>query len=240
MATIPLLLLLSLAAGLSIFLGALLGRYAHNNDKALSANLEHGILAFGGGALIGAVGLVLVPDGLDILPVWLAAGSFILGGYAFLWLDCWLHQRGTPVSQLVAMMSDFIPEAIVLGAVITMDPKMAIFLAVIIAAQNLPEGFAAYREIRNSDNQDHILPRHPLKFMALCILVGPLAALFGLYVCSRMDLTLGLLMTFCGGGILYLVFRDIAPAANLEKSWYPPFGAVLGFAVGLIGFGIIH
>lgn len=37
-----------------------------------------------------------------------------------------------------------------------------------------------------------------------------------------------------GGGILYLVFQDIAPQAKLSRHWGPPLGAVLGFALGLI------
>lgn len=38
-----------------------------------------------------------------------------------------------------------------------------------------------------------------------------------------------------GGGILYLVFQNIAPQARMRRHWTPPLGAVLGFAVGLLG-----
>ena len=42
-------------------------------------------------------------------------------------------------------------------------------------------------------------------------------------------------MLFAAGGILYVVFQDIAPQAKLERHWSPPLGAVAGFLLGLIG-----
>ncbi|MEQ9262099.1 MAG: hypothetical protein RLP14_02950 [Owenweeksia sp.] len=42
-------------------------------------------------------------------------------------------------------------------------------------------------------------------------------------------------MVFSSGGILFLTFQDIAPQARLEKHWAPTLGAVLGFALGLMG-----
>lgn len=44
---------------------------------------------------------------------------------------------------------------------------------------------------------------------------------------------------FCAGGIFYLVFRDIAPEARVEKQWSPSLGAVFGFLLGIIGHGSI-
>jgi|TARA_B110000037_G_scaffold222744_1_gene299239 ZIP family zinc transporter len=42
------------------------------------------------------------------------------------------------------------------------------------------------------------------------------------------------LLLFAAGGILYVVFQDIAPQAKLKKHWLPSLGAVLGFALGLL------
>jgi ZIP family zinc transporter len=41
-------------------------------------------------------------------------------------------------------------------------------------------------------------------------------------------------MSFAAGGILYLVFQDIAPQSKMQRHWAPPLGAVLGFAVGMV------
>lgn len=37
------------------------------------------------------------------------------------------------------------------------------------------------------------------------------------------------------GGILYLLFQDIAPQAKLHRAWAPPLGATARFLLGLIG-----
>lgn len=41
-------------------------------------------------------------------------------------------------------------------------------------------------------------------------------------------------MLFAAGGILYLIFQDIAPQAKLAKHWAPPLGAIIGFLVGVV------
>jgi ZIP family zinc transporter len=40
-------------------------------------------------------------------------------------------------------------------------------------------------------------------------------------------------MLVASGGILYLIFQDIAPQSRLEKHWAPPLGAVIGFCLAL-------
>ena len=229
-------ILLSALAGLAAFAGALLGCLEERRATLFSDKFCRGIIAFGGGALIGAVGLVLVPDGLEKQPLWLATATFLIGGIIFLCLDRYLQKRGTPVSQLIALMLDFVPEALVLGAVISANYQMALFLAIIIGAQNLPEGFNAYREIRRSHGG--FLVQHVLLIMAGAVIVGPIAALAGYGLFEMDSMILGSIMTFCAGGILYLVFEDVAPAAHEDGSWYPAFGAVAGFTVALVGHGL--
>ena len=46
-------------------------------------------------------------------------------------------------------------------------------------------------------------------------------------------------MLLSAGGILYLIFEDIAPQAPLERAWAPPLGAVAGFTLGLVGHLLI-
>jgi ZIP family zinc transporter len=229
-------ILLSAIAGLMAFSGALLGCLNEIKGHLISTKLSDGIIAFGGGALFGAVGLVLVPHGLESQPLWTGTITFIVGGVIFLCLDRYLQRRGTPVAQLIALMLDFVPEALVLGAVISSNYPMAIFLTVIISAQNLPEGFNAYREIRQSHGV--FLRKHILLVMTMCIFVGPLAAVSGYFLFEIDSLLLGSIMTFCAGGILYLIFHDVAPAASSGNSWYPAFGAILGFSVALVGYGL--
>ena len=65
--------------------------------------------------------------------------------------------------------------------------------------------------------------------------VGPIAALIGVVFLAGQGQILGGVMMFSSGGILYLVFQDIAPQAYLQRNWAPPLGAVLGYGLGLFG-----
>lgn len=218
-------MLLSLLAGAMIPLGGWLA--SRGNPRG--DRIPHAVVAFGGGALISAVALVLVPDGAGKLPAPLAVGLFGLGGVAFAALDRLVARRGGKHGQMLAMLSDFIPEAAALGALLATGAQSAVLLAVLIGMQNLPEGFNAWREAA---------PTRPRRTMAMfcgLALFGPVAALAGHALLSAHDAWLGAMMVFAAGGILYLVFEDVAPAGHADKEWVPQLGAVLGFAFGLAG-----
>lgn len=229
-------LLLTAIAGASAFGGAFLGHLDEQAGGFLSESWKNAVTALGGGALIGAVGLLLVPHGLESQPLWLAVTSFLAGGGVALIVDRSLRRSGTPASQLVALNLDFIPEALVVGAVISADQPLAILLAAIMVVQNLPEGFNAYREVRKS--HAGFLRSNILRLMLLCIIIGPMAAGLGFASFTLDSQLLGTIMTFFSGGILYLVFQDVAPEAYRRGDAAPALGAVAGFAVALIGSGI--
>ena len=56
-----------------------------------------------------------------------------------------------------------------------------------------------------------------------------------LFAFPAMILGNSLLMLFAGGGILYLVFQDIAPLSKEPNDWIPASGASIGFVIGMIG-----
>lgn len=223
------LLLLGLAAGAAIPVGGWLAKCENIHPKWLETELRHFIVAFGGGALISAVALVLVPEGIIDMPIWAIALSMAGGGLAFMWIDVLLARSNTPGSQLAAMMSDFLPEAIALGAFIA-DGRSGILLAFLIAIQNVPEGFNAFRELF-----EKMSARKILTVFALLALLGPLCTSLGYFFLADYEVALRCLMLIASGGILYLVFQDIAPQARLRRHWLPPMGAVLGFLLGLLG-----
>ena len=65
--------------------------------------------------------------------------------------------------------------------------------------------------------------------------LGPVAALIGhLFLRGQQGLTASI-MVFAAGGILYLIFDDIAPQAKSKRHGGPALGAVLGFALGMLG-----
>ncbi len=224
-------LVASWAAGLTAPLGGILARHEGSAETEGKRELLHGIVALGGGLLVAAVAFALLPEGMEHLHPATLALTFVAGGVAFLGLDMALAKRGGSTANFLAMMMDFLPEALSLGAVFGRDPALGMLLAAFIGAQNLPEGFNAFRELRASGAK----PRSALLALLAASFVGPLAASAGwAFLQEEPALTAGI-MTFASGGILYLVFQDIAPQASMRRHWAPPLGAVLGFLVGMMG-----
>ena len=78
-----------------------------------------------------------------------------------------------------------------------------------------------------------------LVIIVLASWLAGVAAFIGyLFLQGRAKLTAGI-MSFAAGGILYLIFQDIAPESKMRRHWTPPLGAVLGFIVGMIGKQVI-
>ncbi|GGH38749.1 zinc transporter, ZIP family [Cribrihabitans marinus] len=225
-------LILALLAGLAIPLGGVLARCELAVERHVPADLVLGIAAFGGGALLSAVALVLIPEGVEALHPASAVILFATGGLLFFAIDRALERAGGGGALLLAMLLDFVPEAMALGALLISDPATAILLAGMIFLQNVPEGFAAFREVfvAGRHNVRHIL----LLFLGLAA-IGPVCAGIGFLFLVDQPVPLGAIMVFSAGGILYLLFQDVAPAAHRHGHWLPALGSVGGFALGLAG-----
>lgn len=223
----------TLVAGLAMPAGAAIAYFERIGTKLLEEKFQHTVMAFGGGALLSAVALVLVPEGIEQLNPWVASICFISGGLGFMYLDVFLEKKKTPASQLAAMLSDFIPESIALGATFVAGSNNAFLLALLIGLQNLPEGFNAFREMNESSSYR---PQKIISLFAMMALLGPIAGTTGYYYLANSPVIVASIMLFASGGILYSVFQDIAPQVKLEEHHAPPMGAILGFVLGMIGF----
>ncbi|MCW2306661.1 ZIP family metal transporter [Rhodobium gokarnense] len=237
MTQLHLAILCTTLAGAMIPLGAWLAVVERIRPNWLEEEFRHSVIAFGGGVLLAAISFVLVPEGIDKLPATASVAAFAAGGLAFFWLDRMISGNGGSKAQFVAMVSDFLPEALALGALFATGDPTGPLLAALIGLQNLPEGFNAYRELVAGGRKS---PKTILGAFAAVALVGPIAAVLGhVYLTSLPELT-GFVMLFAGGGILYLIFQDIAVQAHLERRWAPSLGAIGGYLVGLIGHLIVH
>lgn len=233
MDSLVLVIISTLIAGLAIPVGGVIARFEHFQSAWIEQEFRHGIMAFGGGALLSAIALVLVPEGIRNLSVLPAVVFFIAGSLGFMSLDILLKKINTPASQLAAMLGDFIPESIALGAAFASGNNNAYLLAALIALQNLPEGFNAFSELNSSGSFSAAKLLLIFSFLAL---LGPIAGVSGYIWLADFPHYVSAIMLFASGGILYSIFQDIAPQVKLEKHWFPPMGAVLGFVLGMVGF----
>jgi ZIP family zinc transporter len=229
--TVLKIVLLTSAAGVCIPIGGWLASFERVHSQWLERELRHFIIAFGGGILLGAVTIVLVPEGINNMHDSLWSIPVILsGGLVFFGVERLMarHQNESP--QLMGMILDYIPEAIALGGLIALNPAAGPLLALLIGLQNLPEGFNTYRELKQHNKHGNVIPK-----MTALVVLGPIAGLLGFWFLSDHPTLLGAIMLFASGGILYLIFQDIAPQSKLEKHWAPPLGAVFGFCLALFG-----
>lgn len=230
-------ILYTLCAGACIPLGGVLAYVEKIRPKWLENEFRHSVIAFGGGILLAAVALVLVPEGIVYVNhSTLSVIILFSGGVCFFILERILGARRREKPQFTAMLLDYVPESLALGGAFAIGAQAAPLLAVFIGLQNLPEGFNAYRELRSMPQSN---ARHILGFMFLLVPIGPIVAVVGWVYFNEKALLIGATMLFASGGILYLIFQDIAPQSHMKRHWAPPLGAVLGFCIGMLGNNIV-
>lgn len=224
-------------AGITVFLGGLLANFFnhHAPNSPIKYEIVHTLMSFGAGIMLSALALVLIPKGMHHLSLLPLIISFASGSLLFFVIDRYLQKQGGQVSTLLAMVMDFIPESIALGAVFAVEPEVAILLAIFIGLQNLPESFNAYRELVHSG----FTAGKTLIIFFFLSFSGVLGALLGHLVLSDFPKVTSQLMIFASGGILYLLVQDIIPESKLKNSYGVSLGAALGFLIGMIGEKLI-
>lgn len=238
MKEIAAILLVTIDAGSCIPLGGYIASFEHIRARWLEQELRHFLIALGGGILLGAVAVALVPEGIASMQgSLLAIPILLLGGLSFFLIERALGLRRREVPQVMGMLLDYVPEAIALGGLVALGSPAAPLLALLVGLQNLPEGFNAFRELHALKRRS---ARRTLLIMWSLVAIGPVAGLLGYFFLSGHPAVLGAIMLFASGGILYLIFQDIAPQSRLNRHWAPPLGAVVGFGVALFGDMLIR
>jgi ZIP family zinc transporter len=238
MEIIPLIILYTFAASICIPLGGIIASFEKIRTSWLEDEFRHFIIAFGGGVLLAAVSLILVPEGNRHLPDTTLSRIMLLGGgISFFLMERFLGTKRRERPQLSAMLLDYIPESLALGGAFAIGLQTAPLLAVLIGLQNLPEGFNAFRELVSDTQRSK---QRILAFMFILVPLGPALALIGWLYLSEHHTALGAIMLFASGGILYLIFQDIAPQSHMHRHWGPPLGAVIGFGLGMLGTSLTH
>lgn len=227
----------SFFSGITVFFGGcfsqLFERYFGHG--IIKEEIVHTSIAVGGGIIIAAVAFVLAPKGINELSLVPLVIMFLAGAVSFFFLDRAIEKKGGSMSQLLALLMDFVPEAMALGAVFATDHNAGLLLAIFIGLQNLPESFNSYIDLRKSGYASKTC----LIILFILSFSGVFAAVLGNILLKDLPQLTASLMLFSSGGILYLIFQDIAPMSKLEKSWFPALGVNVGFLVGMIGQKIL-
>ncbi len=231
METLLLVLLLTVLAGLAIPAGGFLASREHLKRGEFREDLLHGIVAFGGGVLLSAVALVLVPEGLASTTIPEFSIAVAAGAVVFLLIDYVVESHGGRVGQLASMTMDYLPESIALGAAFGVGGTLGPLLAFLVGLQNLPEGFNSYRELKQSGWRS----TRSMALLGTLVLLGPVAGVIGFLYLAHHPRLIAWLFLFAAGGILYSIFHDVAPLAYQRRHWVPTLGAVAGFLIGMIG-----
>ncbi|MBU1077689.1 MAG: divalent cation transporter [Spirochaetes bacterium] len=220
--------------GLPIIIGGLLSAFLQSKKIGLKSTINHWFVAFAGGALISAIAFVLVPRSISVFSAPELLVIFLSGTFTFMVIDMLIARVGESLGIVISMMMDFLPEALALGATFALSHKFGLLLAVFIGLQNLPEGFGSYIELtKRMKSRSALLLLFGLSF------VGIIAALSGVFFLSNKPAVVDLILLYAGGGIMYLVFQDIAPLSRGKNDWIPATGASIGFVIGMIGEKIL-
>ncbi len=219
----------TLLAGLATPLGGAIARMEHLRRGSIREDVLRAVVAVGGGLLFAAVALVLVPQGLLGLALAPALACLLGGAVVFLLADKAIERRGGRASQVMANALDSVPESLGLGAAFAVGGSVGPVLVLLVALQNLPEGFNGYRELHGSGSST----KRSFAILTGESLLAPVAAAIGfLFLAPYPAVVAGLFMT-AAGGILYILVQDIAPLAHRDGHWAPTLGAVLGSALGI-------
>jgi len=225
---LPVLLYASIA-GFPIIIGGYISKILQSKKMKFKSEVNHFVIAFGGGALLSAISFALIPKALDEFNMLPLTFIFIGGTFVFMLIDFFIGKRKGSLAQVMSMMMDYVPEALALGASFAYSHSFGMLLAIFIGLQNLPEGFNSYIELKKKLSQ-----KATLWLMFGLSFVGIIAALIGKYLLSDSPKTIAGILLFAAGGILYLIFQDIAPLSRRKNDWIPATGASFGFLLGML------
>jgi ZIP family zinc transporter len=220
---------ITLFAGGTSFIGAIIAKYVNFSTSVILF-----LTAFGAGILISAAIFEMVIEAEESIGIISTLLFFILGAIIFTIADVIAVKKGGGADILIGIGLDTIPESLAIGASIAAGPAFAI--ALLIGIQNIPEGIAAYKEMRTGKTA---FPNSKKALYAIGVIsiIPVILGIIGLFFLQGLHYIIGLILAVSAGGIFYMLFYDMIPKAHKERKWLPTFGAVLGF---IIGFAIVR
>lgn len=215
----------ALAAG-SLVVGALLA-FARTWSRAQIGL----VLAFGAGALISAVSVELVEEGVRLGGLGWTAAGLAAGALTYYALDGAIERRfaGAGGSALaLGAFLDGIPEQLVLGIAIGSGEPLGLGLIVAIFISNLPEGTGSASEMLEGGASR----RTVLKLWIAVAVVCTTATVVGWAIASAASGELRATIDgFAAGALLVMLIDSMIPDARAGAGRHAGLAATLGFAV---------
>jgi zinc transporter, ZIP family len=196
------------------------------------------ILAFGAGALISAVSLELVEEGLRLGSGGAVAGGLALGALTYFTADGALARRdqaapgkssgGSGTSLALGSFLDGVPEQAVLGIGLAGGEPVSVALLVAIFVSNLPEGIGSAIDMQAAGESRKRIFRLFLVVAVVCTLSSVLG--FAIADSVSGDFQAGI-EGFAAGALLVMLIDSMIPESKEKAGRHAGLVAVVGFAV---------
>jgi zinc transporter, ZIP family len=212
-------------AGFTSFLGIYISKRINFSQRHIRV-----FTSFGAGILISAAIFEMAIEAEKLVGLVLTFVAFIGGAIVFILLDWMAERKGGGAGILLGMGLDTIPESLAIGAAVG-SMGSATALALLIGIQNITEGIAAFREMKESKSWLK-QTKHILFATATISIIPIIMGLIGLFYMQGMGQVIGIVLALSAGGISYMLHYDMIPKAHKGGEWLPTFGATFGFIVG--------
>ena len=223
-----------------IFVGQTLGCLVGLIKKPKEAFL-YGSLAFAASMMLGISFFQLIPESLEITPLYFVIISFLIGVVTFRIIDKTLPHINPELLKkekpsiersvtmlVIGMALHNIPEGLAIGVGFALTPALGIMIAVGIAAQDVPENIATIVPLYG-------LTKKRIKsfiIVTVTILFELLGFIFGYYFLKGTSLDLlGASLALAAGFMTYISIEELIPAAQIRQNLKVGVG---GLILGLI------
>ena len=200
---------ITLFAGGTSFVGALIAKYVNFSTSVILF-----LTAFGAGILISAAIFEMVIEAEKSIGMFQTLLFFIFGAVIFTIADVIAVKKGGGADILIGIGLDTIPESLAIGASIAAGPAFAI--AILIGIQNIPEGIAAYKEMRTGKTA-FTNSKKALYAIGVVSIIPVILGLIGLFFLQGLHYIIGMILALSAGGIFYMLFYDMIPKAHKER-----------------------
>jgi len=247
MATLAQVILFAFLGGVISLVGGLLLL----SNKKLAKALEAYGMPFAAGALLAAVFLDLLTDGIEEAPAGTVLTATMVGIFIFFFAERFLrwfhhhHQHGSPdpsVSLIVA--GDTIHNAldgIAIAAAFLVSVPTGIVTTIAVAAHEIPQEIGDFGLLLSKG----VKRSKVLLINVVSALATVVTAIITFQLGSNTELPLGVLLGVSAGFLLYIALSDIIPTIH-EKSTnkrlfeLQPFLMILGAALVALAIQIAH